>query len=286
MKNIPLFKKYEDIFLKNSQIKEFLLKNLVHKHFRKRTPVVNIGDHAQSYFIILKGTVFVLIPKDNSSLYIYKARNANWAPKLKRTKFFKRAFIDNANIGKVFFYPLDQYTSAFQKMPFKKQLFKIRMARTKAALAFLFNPPKQNYDYSKMTDEEFLAIKYPTLKVIRKLFTGDQFGEIALITNGLRQATVVCQENSHFMILSKAGFDKVLTEYHEIAMNQKVKFYRQFSIFAKIPTGSLYHVINSAQTLKFTKNMAVYKEQDPVESVYFVKEGDVQLSQVLNLKEG
>lgn len=43
MKNIPLFKKYEDIFLKNSQIKEFLLKNLVHKHFRKRTPVVNIG---------------------------------------------------------------------------------------------------------------------------------------------------------------------------------------------------------------------------------------------------
>lgn len=69
-------------------------------------------------------------------------------------------------------------------------------------------------------------------------------------------------------------------------MNQKVKFYRQFSIFAKIPTGSLYHVINSAQTLKFTKNMAVYKEQDPVESVYFVKEGDVQLSQVLNLKEG
>ena len=44
----------------------------------------------------------------------------------------------------------------------------------------------------------------------RVLQTGDSFGEIALIENRLRTASVKCKEDSHFAVLDKSNFRKIL----------------------------------------------------------------------------
>lgn len=64
------------------------------------------------------------------------------------------------------------------------------------ALSFLFTPLIAPIDYDYMDDETYLKEVYPNLKLARILETGESFGEIALLTDGLRHATIVCQEDT------------------------------------------------------------------------------------------
>ena len=46
-------------------------------------------------------------------------------------------------------------------------------------------------------------------KIILK--AGDSFGELSLIKNSLRTATIICLENSHFAVLNKKHFNSLLS---------------------------------------------------------------------------
>ena len=47
---------------------------------------------------------------------------------------------------------------------------------------------------------------------VRMMDAGEAFGEIALVTRSKRTATILCKENCHLIILTKASFDKILGE--------------------------------------------------------------------------
>ncbi len=49
-------------------------------------------------------------------------------------------------------------------------------------------------------------------KVIATLTTGDMFGEMALVTNEPRSATIVALENSHLFVLSESTFERLMTK--------------------------------------------------------------------------
>ncbi len=49
-------------------------------------------------------------------------------------------------------------------------------------------------------------------KVLAKLRTGDMFGEMALVTQEPRSATVQAIEDSHLFVLSETTFQKLLTK--------------------------------------------------------------------------
>lgn len=57
---------------------------------------------------------------------------------------------------------------------------------------------------------------YPNHKIINILEKGTCFGEIAVRTEGIRTATVVCTENCHFGTLTSDIFNKILNGYFEI----------------------------------------------------------------------
>jgi CRP-like cAMP-binding protein len=47
----------------------------------------------------------------------------------------------------------------------------------------------------------------------RVLYPGESFGEIALIENRLRTASVKCREDSHFAVLDKSNFRRILCRF-------------------------------------------------------------------------
>lgn len=49
-------------------------------------------------------------------------------------------------------------------------------------------------------------------KVLAELRTGDMFGEMALVNNEPRSATVVAMEDSRLFVLSQATFERLLTK--------------------------------------------------------------------------
>lgn len=44
---------------------------------------------------------------------------------------------------------------------------------------------------------------YPQFDIVRELTAGDAFGEIALINNARRTASIICKEETTFAVLSK-----------------------------------------------------------------------------------
>lgn len=47
------------------------------------------------------------------------------------------------------------------------------------------------------------------LQVIGEMSEGDAFGELALLHNIRRTATIICKENSEFLRVDKPDFDEV-----------------------------------------------------------------------------
>ncbi|KRX03082.1 Cyclic nucleotide-binding protein [Pseudocohnilembus persalinus] len=64
----------------------------------------------------------------------------------------------------------------------------------------------------KLSNEEkiFLQNKYPNFRLMATFSAGQAFGEIALVNKDKRTATMVCQEESEFMVMSKDGFENVM----------------------------------------------------------------------------
>ena len=73
--------------------------------------------------------------------------------------------------------------------------------------------------------EEFIFILNGTTRVekdgveIRKLSSGDYFGEIALLDGGARTASVVAESDVELLVIHVQGFNKLLDNVPELARN-------------------------------------------------------------------
>ena len=50
---------------------------------------------------------------------------------------------------------------------------------------------------------------------LKEIYTGDSFGELALLNYEPRRATIKCHTDCHFAILQRAEFNKILKEVEE-----------------------------------------------------------------------
>ncbi|EGR28719.1 hypothetical protein IMG5_169820 [Ichthyophthirius multifiliis] len=60
---------------------------------------------------------------------------------------------------------------------------------------------------------------------------GDSFGEIALLTNQTRTATLICRQDSYLMTLSKQAFEGIMGKYNEYVTKDRLIFLQQFNFF-------------------------------------------------------
>ena len=58
-----------------------------------------------------------------------------------------------------------------------------------------------------------------------KLQRGAIFGELGLIRNKSRAATVISAENTYFMTMSKVDYESILREVEDNKMNRKIDFF-------------------------------------------------------------
>lgn len=77
---------------------------------------------------------------------------------------------------------------------------------------------------------------------VRKVHTygrGDSFGEIALLKNKARSATVICTKDTKFATLSRKTYLKILGNQQKKELKEIVKFFRNFRIFQHIKSSSI-----------------------------------------------
>ena len=69
-------------------------------------------------------------------------------------------------------------------------------------------------------------VRIPHFKEVARLTTGQGFGELALMANQPRSATVECLTKSFFAKIEKLDYQMIIGHAMQRSLNEKVNFFR------------------------------------------------------------
>lgn len=130
-----------------------LFRELKYEFVEKRRPVFNLGDMGRNFYIIIQGTVSILLKKKGLE------QNPD-------EKFVKK---DNEEEN-------DNEGDDGVEKKRKRALLKKILQHENGDIAF-------QKEVDEISDEDFLNVRYPSFFMMRKMKNGESFGEIALRQN-------------------------------------------------------------------------------------------------------
>jgi CRP-like cAMP-binding protein len=116
---------------------------------------------------------------------------------------------------------------------------------------------------------------------IARLEGGASFGELALLDGKPRMATIKCLTRCHFISLSRVDYEKTLIAIDNKRRGLKITFVKKIPIFSKLTRTFLTRLSYSLKPLKVTKDHYLYREGEPADKVYIVKEGEFVVTKKL-----
>lgn len=230
-----------------------LLSEISYEFHPSRKTLFHMGDTGSKFYLILKGSVYVLIrEKGLESSLLRQSTNE------KKTNEKVSVFVANLNKES----PLARQNS----MKFDKIVEKFK------SICYAKQHEKE------LSDEEFFTIKYPDLVIDRVLKSGDSFGEVAIRHKDARRtATIVCKEDSHFIIISKNGFQRAFKAYFDEIISNNLAVFKKHPLFSEWDDIQLEQFYHHVIIKKYLKNQFIYKENDAADCFYLVKEGEIEV---------
>ena len=112
-------------------------------------------------------------------------------------------------------------------------------------------------------------------KPVAQLKPGDSFGEMALIHDTPRTATIKTLEKSSLWVLDRKTFRKTLELLESVNYQENQQFIETISIFETLTSSQKEALVHAFSTLYFNPGVKILKEGEPGELLYIVKEGNV-----------
>lgn len=106
---------------------------------------------------------------------------------------------------------------------------------------------------------------------------GDGFGELALLHNKPRAATIRCLTDCHFAVLDKNDYVKTLAKAHETKLTQKIDFLLSLPMFKSWTRGSMQKLSYYFKEKIFTRRQIMVKSGDSAGEVLIIREGEVEV---------
>lgn len=66
---------------------------------------------------------------------------------------------------------------------------------------------------------------------VKTMLEGETFGELALINNDPRAATIYCETDSYFGVIHKNDYDRFLRRIHNKSMQKDIDFFNSLPFF-------------------------------------------------------
>ncbi|KAL4505389.1 hypothetical protein ABPG72_002451 [Tetrahymena utriculariae] len=301
IESIPLFQKNPDL---SKNCSNQILMKISHSYYNKNQVIFNYGDHGSVFYLILKGSVYCLIPNkdyksfepnDGSQSHLqnqkerastqqsekqnqhadYQQRNkkklviGGQPHNLKRMK---------SQEGDLHEFDLESGTYAPPKSPLKRNKLLLKPNRSQS-----FSDQEEETDEMikkrlKEENKKFIQSNYPEFDIVKELKQGDSFGEIAVLTGEKRTATMICSEDTHLLALSKKGFDIILGAHKQFIMLETVEFLRKIPFLQSIPSSQLLSLFQSVKEEKYVMGNQIYTEKDKPKCIYFVKSGEIEIT--------
>eukprot|EP00002_Diphylleia_rotans_P017197 TRINITY_DN3338_c0_g1_i5.p1 TRINITY_DN3338_c0_g1~~TRINITY_DN3338_c0_g1_i5.p1 ORF type:complete len:341 (+),score=63.95 TRINITY_DN3338_c0_g1_i5:180-1202(+) len=113
----------------------------------------------------------------------------------------------------------------------------------------------------------------------------DCFGEIGLIKNASRGATVVCLETADTLVLEKSDYESVMKLWQEKEVEERVAFLHSISIFQSWSRSSLTSLNSVLVHQTVLPSRVIVRENDDPEGMFFILSGECAVMKQLRLTE-
>lgn len=107
------------------------------------------------------------------------------------------------------------------------------------------------------------------------------FGELGLLRGKPRSATVVCKEDCHFAVMMAEDYKNIVAVIERKKMYNKFEFFKSFLVKG-IAYDNLAKLAYSFEKKKYSRNEYIFKEGEPGNEVFLIKNGEIQV--LLTLK--
>jgi CRP-like cAMP-binding protein len=244
MKNFKFFKAIE-----SKDLLKGLLQYLTLEVFEPCEKIANFGEIVDKCLFIIYGSLNVMTPELNSPMNMSQKEVKETLTR--QTTFLRRNSINIINI--------------------KDTLIKIKsMIGTRS-------PVRRG---SVKVDTEFVRklSKLSDFKSNSMIGAYESFAENNLVEGKPCASYVEAKGICICASLTREDFRKAMQEEEERKNVEKAEFLHEIPIFYQVSKNSLLKLASFFQVLKYTKNQIVYREDMPVDMIYFVHSGDFQVS--------
>ena len=249
--------------------------NLQPKYFEKNSMLMRIGDSGDYFYIILQGSVSVLVTKVISiNLPIEKFKE--------HLKFLynNEPFLFEGTM------------KLNRKGPYSLDLDEIKVSDKNYVIKKL---PSLNDYISFISGEKYIdenSKYYSEVKLmcyfkVTELNKGNSFGEIALIdSKQKRTASIFVNENSFFGILSSKAYNNSMKKIQEQIKRDNINFVFSTNLFNQISLNFFTQSYwNYFIYRRINKGDYIFKENFHRDEIYFIHDGEIRITSNLNLEK-
>ena len=120
---------------------------------------------------------------------------------------------------------------------------------------------------------------------VANLHSGMGFGELALIKNQPRAASIQCSTNCHLAVLDKQDYMKIIGRAEVRLLDLTIEFLYEIPFFKKWSKKKLGKLSYYLEKKKYLRKQAVFTYGSNAKHVYIVKSGEFELTKPLLLPE-
>ena len=126
---------------------------------------------------------------------------------------------------------------------------------------------------------------FADFNIINTMQKFQSFGEIALRNNTPRTASAACKTPCQLVSLDKKTFGSVLKAFFENQAAEKLEFMTKVPLFKGLPNHHLQGLLLHLHEKRLKKGEIIFPEGTKVNTLYIIKEGEVQALKKMDLKD-
>ncbi|CAD8048835.1 unnamed protein product [Paramecium primaurelia] len=127
-----------------------------------------------------------------------------------------------------------------------------------------------------------LDSQYSNLIPSGYLYPGQYFGEQVMIFDQSHTQTVLPLEKSHLIVLKRETYRRIIEQETKKQESERFANLCQIPLFQKWSAKTIRNLISEIQELNFIPNQIIYQQGDPVDSIYIIIDGQIQLYRTYN----
>lgn len=113
-----------------------------------------------------------------------------------------------------------------------------------------------------------------SLQEVLQLGKGASFGELALEQNKPRAASILCVQDTHFAVLKKSDYRRLLLRYVIESQMESVIFLQSLPMFSQYTRDTIRKLFFFFKEKQYQRHQVVYKEGDDSTNVFIIKSGE------------